>query len=293
MGTWRESPVRKRGIVNLSTGKYKIEQRILAVNRAVVSTFDDYRWQELGILMDCIGLIENHSRLLRSLRWGDDDYEGHSLRMLRQIVDNDEPKLLKIEEFVGVHKWLAEEDPECWKAVYGDNQTIELESIEEIGERLDILELNRHAGRIRRGIQNDAEQAIGSAKELVETVLKSIVGVEGERANQDMTALVKDARRELGLDGDQSLVGKPGEETIRRTLSNLGQIVQGLAEVRNLYGTGHGRYKSKALDEAHARLMVNSSITLATFFLEISDAKSTENPEENCEDEPESDPLPW
>ena len=271
----------------------RFEKRVLAVNRVVVSTFDDYRWQEFGILMGCIDAIENHPRLLRGLCWGDPDYEGNSLRMLRRIADNDEQKLLKIEEFVGVHEWLAKEDPDTWKEAYGDNQTVELASIEEIGERLDILELNRHAGRIRRGIQSDPEQAIGSAKELLETVLKSILGVKGERANQEITVLVKDARRKLGLEVDRSLVGKPGAETILRTLSNLGQIVQGMSEVRNLYGTGHGRYKSNALDEAHARLMVSSSITLATFFLELSDAQSTKNPEGNSEDEPESNTLPW
>ncbi len=62
----------------------------------------------------------------------------------------------------------------------------------------------------------------------------------------------------------------PGRDTIRRTLSNLGQVVIGVAEVRKLYGTGHGnRYQLRELEIAHARLVVNAAVTIATFLMEI------------------------
>jgi len=52
-------------------------------------------------------------------------------------------------------------------------------------------------------------------------------------------------------------------------LSNLGQVVIKLAELRNLYGTGHGKEKvKKGLNERHARLAVGAGITLSTFLLE-------------------------
>ncbi|MDQ7842109.1 MAG: abortive infection family protein, partial [bacterium] len=54
-----------------------------------------------------------------------------------------------------------------------------------------------------------------------------------------------------------------------RTLSNLAQVVTGVAEVRNLYGTGHGRSKAPEPDVAHARLVVNAAVTVATFLLEV------------------------
>ena len=56
---------------------------------------------------------------------------------------------------------------------------------------------------------------------------------------------------------------------MRRTLSNLGQVVLGVAEIQTLYGTGHGRIKSRELEIAHARLVVNAAVSIATFFAEV------------------------
>lgn len=269
------------------------EQRILTLSRVVIDTFDDFRWQELGILTKNLPMIENHPRLRRSLRFGDDDYSGHCLRVLRNIVGDDDAVLNSIEEFAGVEEWLKKKEPDTWRAMYGNNTSPELEVIEEAATRLDILELDRHAGRIRRGLRDDPEQAIGSSKELLETVFKSIVSVEGEKANQETTALVKEAWQKLDLDGDGVLQGAPGRETIKRTLSNLGQIVQGVSEVRNLYGTGHGRYKSKELEIVHARLVVNAAITLATYLLEVSENVVNDVQKDSCDNTIQDEELPW
>ncbi|MCY4475835.1 MAG: abortive infection family protein [Chloroflexi bacterium] len=277
----------------MAANSLKFKQRILTLNRVVIDTFDDYRWQELGILTNELPMIENHRYLLRSLRWGDDDYSGHSLRTLRKIVGDDDTVLNSIEEFVGVEEWLKKEEPDTWRAMYGNNTSPELEVIEEVATRLDIWELNRHAGRIRRGLREDPEQAIGSSKELLETVFKSIVSVEGEKANQETTALVKEAWQKLDLDADGVLQGAPGRETIRRTLSNLGQIVQGVSEVRNLYGTGHGRYKSKELEIVHARLVVNAAITLATYLLEVSENVLNDVQKDSSDNATQDEGLPW
>ena len=61
---------------------------------------------------------------------------------------------------------------------------------------------------------------------------------------------------------------KRGSELIKRILSNLGTIATGIAELRNLYGTGHGSGpKSKGLEVRHARLVVTSSAALCEFLL--------------------------
>ena len=242
---------------------------ILALKRAIVATFDDGKWRELGYLTDSIEMISGHPRLLRSLNWGDEDYEGHVITVLPRILGNDEQNLNIVEEFVGLDSWLQQNDPTLYAELYDTHEVIPLEQVEEAATRLDIVELNRHAARIRHGIRDDPEQAIGSAKELLETVLKSVLGVEGESSTHDIPALLRQAQRELDL--NPRAVGEdiPGRRTIRRTLSNLGQIVVGVAEVRNLYGTGHGRLRSRELEVAHARLVVNAAITIATFLVEV------------------------
>lgn len=262
---------------NANSGKV-----ILAIKRCIVDTFDDSKWLELGYLTDSEPLISQHPRLLRSLYWRDEDYEGHVLSLIPKIVNNDQEKLHLVEDYIGLDDWLKNADPSLHAELYEVGEDVSLDTVVEIADQLDIVELNKHAARIRNSIRDDPEQAIGSAKELLESVLKAIVGLEGERSSQDVHALLKLARKKLGLDPAQ--LGVPGQSTIARTLNNLGQIVIGVSEVRNLYGTGHGRYRSKELDIVHARLVVNAAVTIASFLLEIANER---------EKSAEPDNLPW
>ena len=53
---------------------------------------------------------------------------------------------------------------------------------------------------------------------------------------------------------------------VKRVLSNLATIVQGVAELRGLYGTGHGKDgKARGLQPRHARLAVGAASSLVTF----------------------------
>lgn len=90
---------------------------------------------------------------------------------------------------------------------------------------------------------------------------------------------MKRVQKKLKLD-PAAAGGQTGAETIRRTLSNLGQVVVGVAEVRNLFGTGHGRSRAAELERAQAKLVVNAAVTLATFLTDIFRASnwSIENP---------------
>ena len=50
----------------------------------------------------------------------------------------------------------------------------------------------------------------------------------------------------------------------RQLMSQLGSIAQNVAELRSLYGTGHGKEgKARGLQPRHARLVVGSAATLA------------------------------
>ena len=254
----------------------------IALKRYIVATFDETKWRELGYLTDSEPLISQDPRLLRSLSWGDDDYEGNVLKMIPRILNNNRETLRIVEDFVGLDKWLKGNDPSLYAELYDTGEDVALDHVVEIADQLDIAELNKHAARLRSSIRDDPEQAIGSAKELLESVLKAIVGLEGERSSVDIHDLLKLARKELGLNPEHQ--GAPGQDIIVRTLSNLGQIVIGVAEVRNLYGTGHGRYRSKELDVVHARFVVNAAVTVASFLLETAN-------ERNRSAEP--DDLPW
>jgi hypothetical protein len=135
----------------------------------------------------------------------------------------------------------------------------------------DASHMQDQINRMAASIEADPALAIGSAKELVETCCKTILSERGKPANggEDLLELVKAVRAELQLlPGDVPNAAK-GADSIKRILNNLATVVQGLAELRSLYGTGHGRDgKSKGVKPRHARLAVNAASALTVFLFD-------------------------
>jgi hypothetical protein len=125
--------------------------------------------------------------------------------------------------------------------------------------------------RMEASVVSDPELAIGTAKEFVETICKTILCECGEAASGsvDLPQLVKQVREKLDLLPQNIPERVKGAETVKRVLSNLGTVAQGLAELRGLYGSGHGKdAKVKGLQPRHARLAVGAACTLAVFLFE-------------------------
>ena len=143
---------------------------------------------------------------------------------------------------------------------------------------LDAPGLLRQIERLKGSVNDDPDLAIGTAKELIETTCKTILeerGVPFEESD-DISKLAKETRKVLGLVPDSIPEAAKGADTIRRLLSSLGNLVQGLAELRNLYGTGHGKAgKSKGLLPRHARLAVGAASTLVTFLFDTHKNRDT------------------
>lgn len=125
--------------------------------------------------------------------------------------------------------------------------------------------------RMDAAVINDPSLAIGTAKELVETCCKTILmdrGIEFSR-NADLLELVKLTSKELELTPNDIPEKAKAADTIKRLLSNLATITQGVAELRNHYGTGHGKpADAKGLQSRHAKLAVGAASTLAVFLAE-------------------------
>jgi hypothetical protein len=146
-----------------------------------------------------------------------------------------------------------------------------IEQLTETAQAMDAHALREQIDRIRNSMDDDPSLAIGTAKELLETTCKTILADFGVEAapNWDVTRLVKETRGVLRLVPEDIPDSAKGAEIIKRVLGNLGQIAQGLAELRNLYGTGHGKNgRFKGLSPRHARLAVSCSTALATFLFE-------------------------
>jgi hypothetical protein len=131
--------------------------------------------------------------------------------------------------------------------------------------------LAQQVKRMEESIENDPPLAIGTAKELVETCCKTILAERNKpiAGNPDIPTLTKATLKELRLVPEDVPQSARGSDVIKRLLSNLGTIGNGLAELRGLYGTGHGKHgKEAGLSPRHAKLAVGAAATLAVFLFE-------------------------
>lgn len=125
--------------------------------------------------------------------------------------------------------------------------------------------------RLEHAIDRDPALAIGTAKELIETCCKSILtkrGVAFTKA-EDLGDITKKVAKELRLVPEGITDETKGAENIRLILRNLTQLTNNLAQLRGLYGTGHGRDgQHRGLQPRHARLAVASAVAFIDFVSE-------------------------
>ena len=122
--------------------------------------------------------------------------------------------------------------------------------------------------------------AIGTAKELIETCCKKILLERNKEINRewDLNQLVKKTNQELQLTPEDIDEQKKASKTIKTILGSLSAVVHGICELRNEYGSGHGKAaKFKGLSPRHAKLAVGAAATLAIFLLETHELRTDAN----------------
>ena len=168
------------------------------------------------------------------------------------------------------------------------SRTTQLRHLSATATTLDAEYLAAQVDRLMEAVEEDSDLAIGQAKELVETCCKTILAANGntDYDRLDLVALVKTTMKHLRLLPEDIPESAKGNKTIKAVLGNLAMISQGMAELRNLYGTGHGKHaKHKRLPVRHARLAVGAATTLANFLFETHEARSVESGQEKTEEQ--------
>lgn len=140
-----------------------------------------------------------------------------------------------------------------------------------VADALDAGAMAKAIERLERAIDTDPDLAIGTAKELVESCCKTILtkrGVEVGKSD-DLGDLTKKLSKELRLVPEGVTEETKGAENIKNILRNLVQLTNHLAQLRGLYGTGHGRDgRHRGLQPRHARLAVASAVAFIDFVAE-------------------------
>lgn len=151
-----------------------------------------------------------------------------------------------------------------------------------VTQTIDEEYVSRQVSRMQAAVTSEPDVAIGTAKEFIETICKTILSERKTPYNADekMPRLVRQVAGVLDLIPDH--VEKQSAEIVKRTLSNLASVSDGIAELRNLYGTGHGKHASAAgLEFRHARLAVGAATSLVIFLWESHKASQPQLPVES------------
>jgi hypothetical protein len=137
----------------------------------------------------------------------------------------------------------------------------------------DPVVIREHLERIGSAVErDDPAQAIGSAKELIESTAKVVLHARGEAVanSEDLPQLVRRAQQALRVHPSDATEGPDGSDAVKKILGAASTIAGGLSELRNRgYGTGHGLAQSRSgLGARHARLAINAAKLWCEFMLD-------------------------
>jgi hypothetical protein len=129
--------------------------------------------------------------------------------------------------------------------------------------------------RIQRALDDDPAQAVGSAKELIESTAKTVLLELGKTFTEkdDIAALIRQAQQALLLHPSSSTPGPDGTDAVKKILGAVTSVAIGVAELRNRgHGTGHGAAGARVgLHARHGHLAVNAAITWCQLMLDTLD----------------------
>ena len=119
--------------------------------------------------------------------------------------------------------------------------------------------------------ESNPTEAIGKAKELIESCCKTILNNRkiAWNKNWDVGQLAGETLNILKLMPKNIPENVPAAKEMKALLGNLRAIATNTAALRNHYGSGHGKSADyKGLSPRHAKLAIGSSITLVEFLWE-------------------------
>lgn len=152
-------------------------------------------------------------------------------------------------------------------AVKGSGTAIS-QTAETLKEKFSSEYLSRQIDLMVKMQNTDPTNAIGMAKELIESCCMTVLDELGipYTKNDDVPQLADKTLTALNLLPSNVQPTDRGADAIKAVLGNLRAIPTKLAEIRNPFGSGHGKSASfQGLEVRHAKLAVGSSITFVDF----------------------------
>lgn len=234
------------------------QKQILALGKAIEAAFTSSEWTEIGLLTGTDDYIDHHPRLLRSLRFGDQDYKRHVLDAVGWMLDKDPMNLRNLIRYDPISRWLREHDPAALERLEADAYGITVPEIVPTGSEAAMQALA------------DAQVLLESrgptsALDRVHTGLHGFLRGACVRAGIPFEAgATPNQLLKLLLDQHASLqhLGPCGEE-VRRLIRTSASIVNAMGTFRNRASLAHPN--EELLDHEEALFAINLARSLLQF----------------------------
>ncbi len=142
-----------------------------------------------------------------------------------------------------------------------------VKQVVEIKTKFDNIYIQSQIDEMLASQEEDPTNAIGLAKELIESCCKTILKYYNLPTDFDnLSKLVKATTKTLKITPEDIPDSIPEAQSMKAILKAFATISDGLANLRNTYGRGHGKDNNyKGLGVRHAKLAIGASSTLVHF----------------------------
>lgn len=241
----------------LSDVKKERGRIIIALKNAIVNTFGESEWKDLGYRTGTHDKIESHDRLLRSLRFGDQDYEGHVLDTVGHIWRTDSANLDVMRDTPLIAKWLAANDPEALALMGGPASAVVQQEPLKVSSKAVEEALSDAEVLIKAKGPSSAVDRVHTALHGYLVALCDANSITYDKT-QGITHLFKQIR--LGHPALHDL-GAHAEQ-IQKVLNGCALIIHVINELRN---QASGAHPNDPLGPEEAMLAINATRTVKSY----------------------------
>jgi len=99
-------------------------KKVTVIHKYVLESFSEGDWYTLGQLTGSLDLIQNHPRLLRSMSFGDEDYNYCVSEVINKICEENPEHIETIIDQYDIDIWYEQKEPKRYRKIFGKTITI-------------------------------------------------------------------------------------------------------------------------------------------------------------------------
>lgn len=252
------TPVEKSGFLKLFIRNY----RVLDMDE---TEFDCFTEQTVGFALTSYYTCPMDDSLVRYL--GESDGES-ATKLLGELLDYYE-KYCQREMGDGSSEYYSDLYKGCREVIDREREDVLTSAMHsDLYRQFSSEYMRGQIDDMLRAREENPTEAIGKAKELVESCCKKILEESGVELNKRWTVQehVSETMKILHVRARDINNDTDAGKTVRKILGSLSGLAGSIAELRGPFGDGHGKGDNyRGLSVRHAKLAVGSSVALVEY----------------------------